>query len=1813
MAMTAKEHVEEIRRTKFSIGGEPIRALKDLHKAVQYLSAELYAKDVHFLMELIQNAEDNEYPEGVDPSLEFVITSKDITNTGAKATLLVFNNEKGFSRENIESICSVGDSTKAGLRKRGYIGEKGIGFKSVFLITAQPYIFSNGYQIKFNEKPCQHCNVGYIVPEWVENDPTLSAIQSVYGSANSLPATTLVLPLKPEKVIPVKDQLSSVDPEVLLFLSKIKRLSVREDNEDPRLNTVSAISISSEKDLVIVKDKDAELYTLHLTADVSGNDVDTECGYHMWKQRFPVKHENKVDVRSEVEEWVITLAFPVGRRLNRGASMPGIYSFLPTETVTNFPFVIQADFLLASSRENILWDNKWNQGILDCVPVAFMNAFTSLIKSNESAPLSTLSSMFWFLPINESSHLKLNHVRDAIKAKVMNEAIVPCESYTEQKLFRKPSEVYRLKPAFWSILKDSRTEGVSFTNISSHEAYLLASSFDNDEYSSILEFLDVGYVDNEWYAKCIASSNLVMGVSEDLYIQLLVFIAEEWSSSFHNSNIKNIPLMKYVGLDSKVALFKISACTNKLLAAGSDHISWLINCNTEFHGSNAQFFLPKDTQEAVQLCSKEHTLKKWLKDEVNVKFLNVYEYAKNLSSSISSDCKLAITYAHFLHNSLKNNYLQKHEVESLCRDMPIVDNYGGVTTSRSGVLVPANGSKWVELIGSNPWRQHNYVELGEDYARCASYFGVETSGEEVVKFLQDYVGASDVPRLSPPNAAIPTLSYPLTKPNALLLLQWLDYLMTLRIALPERFLTSIKTGSWLKITLNGSSGCRPPSESFMLDSSIGLLLQNGSVLVDIPLVDMEFYGDDIKRYREELKEIGVKFENKEACEFIGARLMSIAASSELTRYKVLSMLKFIQFLGQNYLSATEFINSIKNENWLRTSQGDMSPTDSVLYSPDWNAAKEISDIPFIDQEYYGNEILSFKKELELLGVVVKFDQECLKTNKLVSDHLKSSSSLTSLSSDAFLLMLRCIESLRSSDKVVRVLKSIKCLKTNLGYKFPSDCFLLSPDSEWGCLLKVFTSFPIVDNQFYGRSTPSIFSMSKELKKIGVMVEFEDASKEFIRTFKQQASSSSIRKENVFAFLKCYRKMKKMKAKYLSEFISCITEEEWLRTKLGDFRSPKDCILFGTDWEPISQISLLPFIDDSDNYYGIGIKEYREELKLLGVTTEFKVGAKFVADRLYLPQDTSSITPLSVFALLDCVKKEEVESRDKFHEKLSKKKWLKTHFGYKCPEECLLFSSDWESFLKRSDGPFIDEEFYGSRIGSYKDELKLVGVITQVDSGCKVLASYLECHSNFETINRIYIYLSEKKWEPAGDYNKKIWIPRGTDNGEWVDPQGCVLHDKNNLFAEELHVLEKLKYEKKIFNFFASVFHVKIHPSVDDYCKLWKKWESSGRQITNTECCAFWEFVASNWNSGTEETFNKNLSKLPVLDATSDKISLVDKCCVLHDKNNLFAEELHVLEKLKYEKKIFNFFASVFHVKIHPSVDDYCKLWKKWESSGRQITNTECCAFWEFVASNWNPKTEETFNKNLSKLPVLDDTPDKISLIDKCDILIGDDLFLMGRFQSIRPIFVWYPQPSPKSLTRMKLVDIYSKLGVRTLSESAQKIISDVDQVGSKPVNPSEKIVTKGLFKLILGFLADPKLKFEAERRHEMASRVLAVKAFETSEPMTVKYSLSFSSGDVLIEANRMIHWDKQNSKFFMQKLDRSSGYKHLMEYASHFGEVIAKGVIWENEELVPRLSELIRLGFLVEFDEEAVEFLLENKNLQIFLEDQEYLSSKFFS
>ena len=121
----------------------------------------------------------------------------------------------------------------------------------MFLVSALPHVFSNGYQIRFSEIPNPDCAIGYIVPEWVSTKPSYSDIQAIYGSGKALPNTLIILPLKPEKVEAVKKQLSEIHPEVLLFLNKIKRLSIQESSGEICIaDSISAVSISTETNLV---------------------------------------------------------------------------------------------------------------------------------------------------------------------------------------------------------------------------------------------------------------------------------------------------------------------------------------------------------------------------------------------------------------------------------------------------------------------------------------------------------------------------------------------------------------------------------------------------------------------------------------------------------------------------------------------------------------------------------------------------------------------------------------------------------------------------------------------------------------------------------------------------------------------------------------------------------------------------------------------------------------------------------------------------------------------------------------------------------------------------------------------------------------------------------------------------------------------------------------------------------------------------------------------------------------------------------------------------------------------------------------------------------------------------------------------------------------------------------------------------------------------------------------------------------------------------------------------------------------------------
>ncbi|EFJ37361.1 hypothetical protein SELMODRAFT_69403, partial [Selaginella moellendorffii] len=143
--------------------------------------------------------------------------------------------------------------------------------------------------------------LGYIVPEWVDR-PTDAVLQKVCSKAK-LPATVIILPLRQEKISEVAKQLTQIPAETLLFLSKIRMLSI---------------------------------YDQH--------------NYYMFKQTLKVPQEAKVEKRKDVDSWTITLAFPVDDRISSSCSIGDIFSFLPSDIHSGLPFLINSDFLLVSSR-----------------------------------------------------------------------------------------------------------------------------------------------------------------------------------------------------------------------------------------------------------------------------------------------------------------------------------------------------------------------------------------------------------------------------------------------------------------------------------------------------------------------------------------------------------------------------------------------------------------------------------------------------------------------------------------------------------------------------------------------------------------------------------------------------------------------------------------------------------------------------------------------------------------------------------------------------------------------------------------------------------------------------------------------------------------------------------------------------------------------------------------------------------------------------------------------------------------------------------------------------------------------------------------------------------------------------------------------------------------------------------------------------------------------------------------------------------------------------------------------------------------------
>ena len=398
------EHIQKI-RNEFREACKIERVRDSLNSAIQHLADGLYSKRPHFIFELIQNAEDNKYKnqDKYQPYISFQLTKTDPTCTvDSDGALIIKNNEIGFRHDNVSAICAMGKTTKK--KEQGYIGEKGIGFKSVFRVTDNPHILSNGYYFRLPESD-KETGFGYIVPQWIE-----VPIEGLDPSE-----THIILPLTKDGFgyEEIEKMLQEIEPEVILFLSTLQEIQIKTDTGD---------------DFTILKD-DSAIPEVQIVAEgkKQGLAFSNSGGFLVCTGRFDKPVDIHHEKREEIENRDVTIGFPLDENLT---AVGRIFAYLPVKTM-DFPFLINADFILTSSREDIQ-DVPWNRSwLMECIADLIARELLPLLKERKllSADfLEALASKLNSLSKNEND--LFYPVFSRLGAAFVEEELLPADNGT---------------------------------------------------------------------------------------------------------------------------------------------------------------------------------------------------------------------------------------------------------------------------------------------------------------------------------------------------------------------------------------------------------------------------------------------------------------------------------------------------------------------------------------------------------------------------------------------------------------------------------------------------------------------------------------------------------------------------------------------------------------------------------------------------------------------------------------------------------------------------------------------------------------------------------------------------------------------------------------------------------------------------------------------------------------------------------------------------------------------------------------------------------------------------------------------------------------------------------------------------------------------------------------------------------------------------------------------------------------------------------------------------------------------------------------
>lgn len=330
---------------------------KTLANTTASFISDTLSGDNIYIGELLQNADD-----AVSPSAKFILSGE----------YLIFTHQgKHFDEADITAICDAANPKRGKIHDSQQIGNKGIGFKSVFSMASSVTIISNKYSFRFDENYVgwQNKSEDYpwqIIPIWTNKNELPEPVKAFCNDDG----VQFIFRIRDGVLPNIVNSLSKLTSRHLLFLRHIKKLDYSIYTED-KITSNKKISLEVPKRILTQakQNDDCKIEEIKISSTTSWYIYKVECPLPQSLLEQLGKAKNIPEKYKAWKTMPISIAVLVNdNKLEPITTGQQVFCYLPTNLNFGLKFNINAEFLLNTSRMGLREDNiadAWNGFILE--------------------------------------------------------------------------------------------------------------------------------------------------------------------------------------------------------------------------------------------------------------------------------------------------------------------------------------------------------------------------------------------------------------------------------------------------------------------------------------------------------------------------------------------------------------------------------------------------------------------------------------------------------------------------------------------------------------------------------------------------------------------------------------------------------------------------------------------------------------------------------------------------------------------------------------------------------------------------------------------------------------------------------------------------------------------------------------------------------------------------------------------------------------------------------------------------------------------------------------------------------------------------------------------------------------------------------------------------------------------------------------------------------------------------------------------------------------------------------------------------------